>query len=576
MFLIVMLPTFAASIFLLVGMRSITRNRYEDIAKSKADSFGYWVNEIILLGDQTAQNIAENKTIIEFMTAEHEDNADYWKLASENKIEDLVSIPSQAENVYVLVRKRDFRYNEQYRRLDEELKYAPWFEEAMSGKETVWRVMPDPVTEEYRLTCICPMYSGDENIGAAVVTFSENWTENVSLEDPISIVLSHNGIVYCSDATNIKPGDDLRDQNDYSDKTDGFTTYKEQLYGVKGYSITLNLKNSSGVDQIALFMPDAYINYEINKFSVAYGSYCGLMVVLSLLTILLFTNTFSTRIKVLSEKMHKVADGDFSVTFNDNGSDEISQLYDDLSLMISNMQKLINDNYETKLQSEAFKLNQMEAEFKALSSQINPHFLYNTLETIRMKAYVNNDRETAALVKKLGKFMRRCLEFKDGEVSLQSELEFTKSYLELQGARFGDRITYHIYSEVSGDYMILPLLIQPLVENAFVHGVEASKGGGKIDIKVYYHNDFVYVDVTDNGQGMNEEKLAELEYKLEVSDTSSGKSIGLTNVHKRIRMYHGEQYGMRIESEEGRGTTIRLVLPRNPKSGLAVNELPKG
>ena len=99
---------------------------------------------------------------------------------------------------------------------------------------------------------------------------------------------------------------------------------------------------------------------------------------------------------------------------------------------------------------------------------------------------------------------------------------------------------------------------------------------GKIDIKVYYHNDFVYVDVTDNGQGMNEEKLAELEYKLEVSDTSSGKSIGLTNVHKRIRMYHGEQYGMRIESEEGRGTTIRLVLPRNPKSGLAVNELPKG
>ncbi|MBQ5316911.1 MAG: sensor histidine kinase [Oscillospiraceae bacterium] len=577
MFLIVMLPTFAASVFLLVGMRNIIRDKSFETAESKVESYGYWVNEIMLLGDQTAKNVAANKTIIDFITAEHDDNSDYYRFYAENKIEDLVSTPSQAENVYIYVNRRDFLYNEEFRRLDEEIKYAPWYESAMAGSSPVWNVLVDPVTEKYRLTCTCPIYSGEENIGAAIVTFSDEWTENVSIDSSASLILALDGRVYCSsNAPNIKAGDDLSDYAEYSDGETGFVTYDKALYGIKGYGVTRNLKNTGGVYQIALVLPDSTISYELDKMSVIYGSYCGLMVVLSLLTILLFTNTFSSRIKNLSEKMHKVADGDFSVTFNDNGSDEISQLYGDLSLMISNMQKLINDNYATKLQSEAFKLNQMEAEFKALSSQINPHFLYNTLETIRMKAYVNNDKETAALVKKLGKFMRRCLEFKDGEVTLQSELEFTKSYLELQGARFGDRITYHIYSEVSGDYMILPLLIQPLVENAFVHGVEASKGGGKIDIKVYYHNDFVYVDVTDNGQGMNDEKLAELEYKLEVSDTSSGKSIGLTNVHKRIRMYHGDQYGMRIESEEGKGTTIRLVLPRAPKSGLAVNELPKG
>ena len=244
-------------------------------------------------------------------------------------------------------------------------------------------------------------------------------------------------------------------------------------------------------------------------------------------------------------------------------------LYKDLAQMISDMQRLIDDNYQAQIQREAFKFDQMEAEFKALSSQINPHFLYNTLETIRMKAYVNNDKETADLVKKLGKFMRRCLEFKDGEVSLRSELEFTQSYLELQRARFGDRFSYSIYSEVSKDYPILPLLIQPIVENAFVHGIEGNKTNGRIDIKVYYKGEFVIADVTDNGQGISPEKLKELEEKILVSDTSSGKSIGLTNVCKRIKMYHGDKYGMTISSRVGQGTTIRLTLPRKPEPRLA-------
>ena len=116
--------------------------------------------------------------------------------------------------------------------------------------------------------------------------------------------------------------------------------------------------------------------------------------------------------------------------------------------------------------------------------------------------------------------------------------------------------------------MILPLLIQPIVENAFVHGIEGNKSNGRIDIKVYYHGKYVMVDVIDNGQGISEEKLRELEAKLELSDTSSGKSIGLTNVHKRIKMYHGEEYGMSISSTEGQGTTIRLTLPREPQTGL--------
>ena len=343
----------------------------------------------------------------------------------------------------------------------------------------------------------------------------------------------------------------------------GKKVLEEGLEGFKGYTITDNFKYGEDF-QIVFLIPSGVTDIEINKLSIIYGGYFSLFFILSLLIIVLFTSVFSRRITLLSEKMHAVAGGNFNVEITDTGKDEIAQLYTDLEQMIHSMQKMLDDVYQAKIQNEEFKFVQMEAEFKALASQINPHFLYNTLETIRMKAFCNNDKETADLVKKLGKFMRRCLEIKNGEVTLRSELEFTNGYLELQSARFGDRVSYSIYSEVSKDYMILPLVIQPVVENAFVHGIESCKDNGHIDIRVYYSGDNVIIDVKDNGVGMNDEKLHELEEKLRRNDTSSGKSIGLTNVNKRIKMYHGDRYGLTIQTKEGGGTLIRITLPRNP------------
>ena len=563
MFLIVVLPSFAASIFLLVSMRNVVAVKSLETATSNADTIGFWLSDSVSMGEQCAENVAQNKTIVDFITGQYADDSMFLRFYSENTISKLVNIPSQVSNVKIYLERDDFVYNSTFLRAYKEILNADWYQAVKTTGRMSWFVIKNE-SDKVVLSCVNPIKKNDEIVGIAVINMSNDWVSTLSIDDMLYVVLSMDGIVYSSNFPVVPTGVDLRTFPEYK-TTLGTETYPEGIYGYKGYAVVKNMHLSSDSFQIGLFLSGNFINEETDRTSFIYGGYCALMIVMSLLIILLFTNTFSTRIKVLSAKIHEVTGGNFDVQFEDSGSDEISLIYTDIQQMVHSMQSLITDNYETKLQSEQFKLNQVQAEFKALSSQINPHFLYNTLETIRMKAYVNNDKETAQLVKKLGKFMRRCLEFKDSEVTLESELEFTKAYLELQGARFGDRISYHIYSEVTGEYMILPLLIQPLVENAFVHGVEASKGGGRIDIKVYYHNDCVYVDVADNGQGMNAEKLRELEYKLEVSDTSSGKSIGLTNVHKRIQMYHGKRYGMRVQSKEGQGTTIRLVLPREPK-----------
>lgn len=565
MFLTVILPLFAASIILLVNMRSEVTERVISTANVKADSIRTRIADTVDSVESAMNMFVTDENVISFLENEYETKADYYKYYSRGPHSRYLSSFPQIESIKVYTERSDFICNADYIFADELIFGQSWYEKARLGSDNFfWDIVFDRNDGKWHLGCIKAIKKDNRVIGVASALISESWiSRSVSSEDSKSILCVGNGSVFFSNYEGAQPGG--RIEYDESISMNGRSVLKEGLLGFKGYTITENFKYGENF-QIVFLIPAGVADLEINKLSIIYGGYFCLFFILSLLIIVLFTSVFSRRITLLSEKMHAVAGGNFDVEFTDTGHDEIAELYTDLEQMINSMQTMMNDVYQAKLQNEEFKFVQMEAEFKALASQINPHFLYNTLETIRMKAFCNNDKETADLVKKLGKFMRRCLEFKDGEVTLRSELEFTNGYLELQSARFGDRVSYSIYSEVSKDYMILPLVIQPVVENAFVHGIEGCKDNGHIDIKVYYSGENVIIDVKDNGSGMSNEKLRELEAKLRRNDTSSGKSIGLTNVNKRIKMYHGEQYGLTIKTKEGRGTTIRITLPRNPVS----------
>lgn len=571
MFLIVIIPLFAASIFLLVSIKDIVKEKSEDASLYNSDVVRFRILDTVDSAEAVMSSIVENKDILGFLENDYTEKKQYYDFYSSYTSYEYYTPSPQIENICIFSEREDMVYSSIFHYADEETVSQSWYSNVIESGRTLWNVIKNPEDGEYSLACLSAIRSGERVIGVAAVAVSGDWICSGLTDERFGLVLSvNNGVVFYSDEPSVELGSVISPSEDFM-TTEIRKLYDYPFFGSGGYTVLNNFYSVCRF-QIILLIPSSYMTFEINRLSVVYGSYCALMIILSILTIILFTSVFSRRIKILSDKMHSVAAGNFDIEFDDHGNDEISALYYDLGQMIADMRRLINDNYQVKIESETFKLNQKEAEFKALASQINPHFLYNTLETIRMKAYCNNDKETADLVKKLGKFMRRCLEFKDGAVTLRSELEFTNSYLELQSARFGDRVSYNIYSEISKDYMILPLLIQPIVENAFVHGIEGNKTNGHIDIRVYYRGNNVIVDVKDNGQGMSPEKLRELNEKLEISDTSSGKSIGLTNVHKRIKMYHGEQYGMSIASREGEGTTITLTLPRKPVSRLSSSD----
>ncbi|MBQ8175518.1 MAG: sensor histidine kinase [Oscillospiraceae bacterium] len=572
MCIIAIVPTVLAGIFLLWNLADSIKTNVENEIVSTADILKIRLRDSI----ETISNISENaidnndvNTLIHnsFVTAD-----EYYNFYMESdSVSDIISNYPQISDISYYIDKPEFVNYHNFYSVTDDIKKTYWYKDVAEYNIPRWHVIKDKGEEDtFSLCLVSPLHNMKEKfMGVAVIRVNADIFSSLCDEIPSNrdvIFSAGQGIIFYSTLEEYSTGKVVPEDNNkftYGVSDSAIISENSKL-GRLGNTVVsfFDFDNTGNLFQVYVINPDNIFSDNINQVVFSYIWYVFLCIVLSILLAYLFSSVFSRRIQLLKDQMHNVAAGNFDLTEEIKGTDEIFDLYQDLKKMVDSMQNLINDAYKAKIQSESFKLNQVEAEFKALASQINPHFLYNTLETIRMKAFVNNDKETADLVKKLGKFMRRCLEVKDGMVTLESELEFTKSYLELQSARFGDRVAYSIYCEVDRQYKILPLIIQPIVENAFVHGVEGAKANGKINIKVFYKGENVLIEVSDNGCGIEPDKLRLLLAKLEENDTSSGKSIGLTNVNKRIKMYHGEQYGMSVETVPGQGTTIRLTIPR--------------
>jgi Predicted signal transduction protein with a C-terminal ATPase domain len=280
----------------------------------------------------------------------------------------------------------------------------------------------------------------------------------------------------------------------------------------------------------------------------------------------IFTNRFTARIITLRGEMHKASKGDYDIIDNFRGNDELSEVFSDLKLMIHSIKQMDSQMYEAKIQEQVLKNQQQKMEFKMLASQINPHFLYNTLETIRMKAFTEGNREVANAIKLLGKSMHYVLENNGTSyTTLKKELDYISTYLAIQRLRFNDRVNYtlHIPEDLNLDqYHILPLLLQPVVENAILHGLEGTEIGGRIIIDFEAsEDDLLLIRISDNGMGMSPEEVAELNAQIQTAKRKSNMSIGLNNINQRIKLFYGEIYGMEIVSHPGEGTIVTLSLP---------------
>ncbi|MDR0946366.1 MAG: histidine kinase [Ruminococcus sp.] len=440
-----------------------------------------------------------------------------------------------------------------------------WYKTAAETDKPFWTFTALETTD-FRFALIIPLYVNGEFEGVAALFAKDSVLSEVSNSANVSAVLTFdNGMIFYSDTPDQYPVMNMMPVEAYADKP---VVVDDNFISGDTFVVMSEIRplGTGETFRVYLTVPYSNMTSESRNAVLVYIWYVILCLILSILFAILFSGFFTRRINFLGSQMNKVMKGDLDLSENLSGNDEINRLYTLLRQMVKSMTRLGAETAKARLNAETFRLNKTEAEFKALASQINPHFLYNTLETIRMKAYSSGDKDTAELIKILGKFMRRSLKVSEGFVTLESELDFTHNYLKLQSARFGQRVRYNIYSEVSKEFEILPLIIQPLVENAYAHGVEGVKQNGYILIAIRLSGKNVVIEVKDNGRGMDEDALEKLRLKINSGDTSSGKSIGLTNVNMRIKMVYGVEYGMEVDSEVNYGTTVRIRLPRNDLS----------
>ena len=450
-----------------------------------------------------------------------------------------------------------------------ELEKNDWYQQAINSADITWKSLNSldywkHISQELSLIRRIPIISTKE-YAVLKITISNNYLKNrVQNNSLFNTVSVNKDPVFFSTQRNLS-GEYLTIPIDYN---------KSQYQ----YSGELRYENKKSMANISTLLPYAskdriYISTldfnafpDVNHIILLCAATMLLASALPFLIIKQFTNNFSTRIITLRGEMHKVSKGNYKILDNIRGEDELSEVYSDLKVMIHNIQQMDAQMYEAKIQEQDLKNQQQKMEFKMLASQINPHFLYNTLETIRMKALTAGNKEVANVIKLLGKSMHYVLENTGtSSTTLKKELDYISIYLTIQKLRFSDRVNYTLNVAENmnlEEYQILPLLLQPIVENAILHGLEGTDTNGQIVINVTTKDDeLLLIDILDNGLGMTREELDNLKNSIHVYNKKSTSSIGLYNINKRIKLFYGEAYGMEIKSTPLEGTLVSLTLP---------------
>ncbi|MFW5880399.1 MAG: histidine kinase [Spirochaetota bacterium] len=283
----------------------------------------------------------------------------------------------------------------------------------------------------------------------------------------------------------------------------------------------------------------------------------GLSIALSSLFVLLLSRSVTSRLGRLQRQMRQVEHEDFSpIDLSDHYDDEVGALIRDYNIMARKIESLINDRYKALIENQQLLVARQQAELDALQSQVNPHFLFNVLESVRMKSHIRGESETAQVVKKISRSIRRLTSWHDDLVPLCEEVEFMREYIDIQRYRFGERLRAEIEVDPrAADALIPKLTIQGLVENACVHGIESKPEGGTVRVQVSIAGDSeLRIVIADDGVGSDADELN----RLASRPATGPRHIGIANINQRLRLHYGDRSSLCFASSPGYGTRAEI------------------
>lgn len=421
---------------------------------------------------------------------------------------------------------------------------------------------------ENSILLVRPLLAGSKSIGLCVIEFNTDFMKNVFEIQPlrgnlIGVVDDQGKVIYHS-GSNWGGISDLTSviEEIYREPRTESGGRLETVDGDKYLTVQI-VSDLIGWTTIGI-VPTSELLREVHQIRRDMILVTVLVLLAVHIVSIVLSKQITKNLKRLHNTMKRVRGGQLKARPHIHTEDEVGQLSDMFSSMMTHVQELMEETEERGKQKR-------EAEYRALQSQINPHFLYNTLNTINYLSKIQQVPNIGEISAALVELMRFAVDQKRDLIPIREELELLKRYLSIQKYRFLDRVTVSIDAEESTlDCLIPKLVLQPIVENALLHGFGISpEREGRITIKSYCRGDSdVIIDVTDNGVGISEDQMESILKHESEQNVEGGTGIGISNVKDRIRLSFGEEYGISIVSVPGILTTVELRLPQRKEKGV--------
>lgn len=572
------IPALLIGSYLIINTRKLVMKQYNTQAKADNTRVKSTIYDVTTLIKNISDEFFRDNELKDIISSKYYTKDEFYENSRRyNKFDTYLQRYTQISNIYLYVSNYSMCEYGHFRMVTDEVRKSEWYQRVVNEPEYLWMVQQSYDQGYNKLSLLRHVrkipIANTGNFAVLVIDISNNYLKsriNSTLQTEMTV--NDDTLFYTDNRKQI--GRPIGCKINYDTlyySYSGKTTYNNKI---KIVQISTFIPIQS-LDKIYIVTIDDKAIPNTNRITIICIAIVLICLVVPLMMVLVFTRTFSSRINTLRNEMHKVSTGNYNITEKFNGNDELYELFTELHTMIESIKRMDKQIYSERISKERLINHQQKMEFQLLSSQINPHFLYNTLETIRMKAFNADDKEVATAIKLLGKSMRYVLESSKRSATIKSELEYIEIYLKIQKLRFHDRVNYSIEVEESVDgekYNILPLLLQPIVENAILHGLEETESGGLIQISIKSKNNKLIICVKDNGMGISDKELANLRKKINSDQNIPKTSIGLHNINQRIKLYYGKEYGMDIKSKLGFGTTVIIFLPLNHEWGEQENE----
>ncbi|MEK4077290.1 sensor histidine kinase [Paenibacillus sp. FSL M7-0656] len=466
----------------------------------------------------------------------------------------------------------DYISNEMYPRVEQSLIQENWYQKA-SANPGIFTVLGQP--KERNLTTHV-RYKDDEIVSVArsITDEASGRVRGVIMIDlklrsvsqaARNVTLGKSGYVMVTDAEGqsvYKPEHPLIEHI----PTDWFPSGESGTFTAETEGGTLLFMYQSstftGWRTVGVFPTRDSIS-EVRQIQFYVVSFVFVVCLFGLSASLWFSRSIAQPIFRLMSYMRRAETGNLRPGRWSDRADEIGMLGNSYNRMLAQIRQLISLN-------ELRERQKRDAEMRSLQEHIKPHFLYNTLDTIHWMARKEGAEDVSVMVGALSRLFRIGLSKGQDYIPLHSEIEHMTSYLQIQQTRYRDRLQYTLnIPEEMRDLFVLKLLLQPLIENAIYHGIKGRRGPGHIRVEARLEHNRLLLTVQDNGAGMSNERLAEMQHLLEAPLASleasspgiTGKSYGMLNVQARLRLSFGDEYGIELDSQEGEGTSVTIIHP---------------